>query len=133
MFNNPKYENYIFSIIKTVQEKLTKKKIDSLTRKDIEEVTDCLHCMNSVQIGKHKFLNTINNDDEVIKNQWKNLLHNGKMGLEDRMATCDRNLKYFSKSSIRELIAWYFPEQYPIVNVNSNSGMKFFGYDIKTY
>jgi len=49
------------------------------------------------------------------------------------MVTCDRNLRFFGKSSIRELIGWFYPEEYPIVNTNSNSGMKFFGYNLKPY
>jgi len=69
----------------------------------------------------------------TIKIEWKRLLHSQTIGLEERMVTSDRNLRFFGKSSIRELIGWFYPEEYPIVNTNSNSGMKFFGYNLKPY
>ncbi|HEY5125524.1 MAG TPA: phospholipase D-like domain-containing protein [Ignavibacteria bacterium] len=130
---NPVFEDYRYNFIKTIHEKLSKSNIRTLTKQDITEVVDCLHCMRSMAINKHKFLNPLNNDIEVIKKEWESLLHNNTIGLEERMETCNRNLRSFGKSSIRELIGWFNPDKYPIVNRNSNSGMKFFGYDIKTY
>ena len=75
----------------------------------------------------------MNNDLNVIIKEWENLLHNNAKGLDERMETCNKNLRFFGKSSIRELIGWFYPEEYPIVNRNSNSDMNFFGYDIKIY
>jgi hypothetical protein len=39
-------------------------------------------------------------------------------------------IKHFGMSSACELIAWYYPEKYPMINRNSESGMRFFGYTI---
>jgi hypothetical protein len=131
--NNPTFEDYRISSIKTIQSKLSKTHIKNLTRDDLPKILNCLHCMNSMAINKFMFLNPKNNDLKTIRQEWENLLHNSNMGLDERMGICNSNLRSFGKSAIRELIGWYNPEKYPLVNRNSNSGMKFFGYDIKTY
>ncbi|MBS4012823.1 MAG: hypothetical protein KGZ97_03545, partial [Bacteroidetes bacterium] len=69
---------------------------------------------------------------ETIKDSFNILLHDSSP-IEERMEKCNENLKFFGKSSIRELVSWYYPDKYPIMNRNSNCGLKFFGYDIDTY
>jgi hypothetical protein len=130
---NPQFENYRKESIKIIQQKLSVKLVDTLNWDDIKNILNRLHCMNSLPINKAKILNPLNNDLETIKNEWKNLIHNKSIPLETRMKSCNDNLYGFGKSGIRELIAWYYPDEYPVMNRNSNSGMKFFGYDIKTY
>ena len=61
------------------------------------------------------------------------LLHDDSIPIEERMELCNNKLRWFGKSSIRELVSWYHPDKYPIMNRNSNCGLKFFGYDIETY
>lgn len=129
----PQSEDYRLSNIKTIKTLLTKEHLNKLTLNDVDQVVGCFHCMKSMPINKFRFLNKDNNNIKMIKQQWKNLLFNDTIGLDERMTTCHQNLKYFNKSSMREIVGWYYPEQYPLVTSNSNSGMKFFGYDIKTY
>ncbi len=133
LLDNPTFENYRFKCIRTIKKHLSKSHIDILSESDVKDVVNCLHCMNSFDLNKYRFTNPVNNKIEVIRTEWNNLLHNNSIELNERMATCDRKLRFFGKSAIRELIGWYFPEKYPIINRNSNSGMRFFGYDIKTY
>lgn len=130
---NPTFENYRFKCIRTIKKHLSKSHIDILSESEVKEVVNCLHCMNSFDLNKYRFTNPSNNKIEVIRAEWKNLLHNNSIELNERMETCSRNLRFFGKSAIRELIGWYYPEKYPIINRNSNSGMRFFGYDIKVY
>ena len=40
------------------------------------------------------------------------------------------SLRNFGLSSIYELIGWYYPDKYPLMNNNSDCGMRFFGYTI---
>jgi len=131
--NNPTFEDYRIKSIRLINKHLSKSHINNLTDSDIRDVVNCLHCMNSFDLNKYRFTNPINNKTAVIKEAWRNLLHNNLVGLNERMAECKSKLRFFGKSAIRELIGWYFPDKYPIINRNSNSGMKFFGYDIKTY
>lgn len=133
LISNKSFEVYRIDRMKTINKKLSKSNIDKLIYKDIEKIVDCLHCMNSLPLNKSRFLNPKNNSLDIIKTQWKNLLHNNSVGIPERMSQCNKSLNYFGKSSIRELIGWYYPNDFPIINTNSNSGMKFFGYDIKTY
>jgi len=130
---NPSFENYRANCIKTIHRKFSVSNIDKIKHADAEEVINCLHCMNSLPLNKTRFLNPKNNSLNTIKIEWERLLRSQTIGLEERMVTCDRNLRFFGKSSIRELIGWFYPEEYPIVNTNSNSGMKFFGYNLKPY
>lgn len=130
---NPGDENYRNKRIKTVQEKLSKKNIEDISIKNIEKVIDSLHCMNSLVLNKKRFLNPRNNTIDMIINEWKKLLHSRKLTIEGRMEECNNNLNYFGKSAIQELIAWYYPDKYSVINRNSNSGLKFFGYNVKTY
>ncbi len=129
---NQNFENYRVNNIKLIQKYLSKKKIKILSKNELEKVIDCLHTMNSHALNKFRFLNHKNNDIKAIRESFYILLHDNGT-IEERMEICNSRLKFFGKSSIRELISWYYPDKYPIMNRNSNSGLKFFGYDIKTY
>ena len=129
---NKTFENYRFENIKKAQDKLSKSNLGKMTRKDLESVINCLHTMNSHPLNRFKFLNPKNNNLKDIKEAFDTLIHGDKV-IEERMELCNDKLKSFGKSSIRELVSWYYPDKYPIMNRNSNCGLKFFGYDIKTY
>ena len=130
---NPDYEEYRKETVKLIRNKLSTQNIDNLTRKDINKIVNSLHCMNSFDLNKSMFLNPKNNTTSKIRKSWKNLLQNQTLPIEIRMEKCNSELSYFGKSSIQEIIAWYYPEKYPLINTNSSSGLKFFGYNVKTY
>lgn len=130
---NPDFEAYRISRMRTVQERLHLKNINSLGFQDIEKVTDSLHCMNSLQLNRKRFLNPQNNTIGVVVTEWSDLLHTSNVPIEERMEKCNENLRFFGKSAIQELISCYFPDKYPVINRNSNCGLKFFGYNVKTY
>jgi len=131
--NNQKYEQYRFKRLREIRSIISKKKIEKLRRTDVEKVTNIFHCMNSMPINKSMFLNPKNNALRTIREQWFKLLFDEYQPIEVRMEECNKKLFRFGKSSIQELIAWYYPDKYPVINGNSNSGLKFFGYEIKTY
>ena len=79
------------------------------------------------------FLNPENNTLDTIREAWKSLLHDSELPIEERMEACNQKLFRFGKSAIQELISFYEPDEYPVMNRNANSGMRFFGYEIKTY
>lgn len=129
----PNRENYRLDRIKTIQSLLSASRINSLIENDVAKVISSLHCMNSLKLNQTRFLNPNNNSLSAIISNWEKLLHDQNKTIEERMEESKRNLSFFGKSAIRELIGWYYPNDYPIVNTNSNCGMKFFGYDIETY
>jgi len=126
-----KSENYRIENIKLIKSKLASTNIDNLKHSDLFDITRCFHCMNSMPINRTKFLNTKNNSITNIKLNWKDLLHNNYEDITTRMEKS--KMVGFGKSAVQELISLYFPKDYPVINSNSNSGLKFFGYDIKTY
>ena len=119
--------------ISLIKKQLSERNIDSIDREDIRSIVNCLNCMNSLPLNKVKFLNPDNNTvDDIIK-YWKILLFDTESDITQRMQICKNGLYSFGKSSTRELIAYYKPNEYPIINTNSNSGLRFFGYEVKTY
>lgn len=124
-------ESYRVKRIKLVQEYLRPEAIKNLSLKKVEEILGCLHCMNSVPLNKAIFTNPRNNSLKKIRKNWTKLLHDSSLPVENRIDDCNRNLMNFGLSAIRELLSCYYPEEYPVMNNNSNSGMRLFGYDVK--
>lgn len=112
-----------------IKKTLSPQSINKLKRKDIEDVVYCLHCMTSMPIIRAKFLNKDNNRTEDIKECWQKLLQPGKID-SSRIDYVNKKLRFFGLSSIYELIGWYYPDDYPLMNWNSDCGMRFFGYDV---
>jgi hypothetical protein len=122
-------ETYRVQNSQRVRTLLAKHRIDDLTPDEIRQVVDCLHCMHAQQLIRHKFLNPLNNDVHAICNAWKTLLH-GNDKLEQRMQECNDALRFFGTSSVQELLGWYYPDDYPIRNSNSDAELRFFGYRV---
>ncbi len=115
--------------VKIIQSKLAIESIKKLNWDELQEVVDCLNCMNSYAINKTRFLNPKNNDLRDIRNNLHLLLH-GEGDIKARMIKCRDALKYFGDSSVQELVGFYYPTTYPIRNGNSNAGLRYFGYDV---
>ncbi len=113
----------------TIQTALSPSHIDHLTRNDVKDVAMCLHCLYSYAINRTKFLNPANNDLKDIRDCWKELLHTGPI-TQQKIDNVTTTLRNFGPSSVRELIGWFFPNRYPLMNTNSDCGMRFFGYKI---
>ena len=114
---------------KIIQKNLDKKVIKKIGWKEVKDVVSCLHCLNSYQINRVKFLNPKNNNLDDIKDCWYQLLHTGDIDSTKIKYVTDR-LNNFGLSSIYELIGWFYPDKYPLMNNNSHCGMKFFGYNL---
>lgn len=113
----------------TVQALLQKQRIDELSWEDARSVADRLHAMGARQLNKHKFLNPSNNSIEMVRSAWSDLLF-GKDSEDQRIKSCDNRLRFFGTSSIQELLGCFYPEKYPLRNSNSDSGLKYFGFDV---
>lgn len=112
-----------------IQKLLDKKHVKKLSWDDAKDVVFCLHCLSSYPINRTKFLNPQNNSLDDIKDCWYQLLHTGKIDSLKIKYITDR-LNNFGLSSIYELIGWFYPNDYPLMNENSHCGMRFFGYKI---
>ena len=117
---------------KTIQKILSPDSIKKIGWNEARKVTDCLHCLLSYQINKSKFLNPQNNRIEDIRECWYKLLHTGKIDYE-KIKYVTNKLRNFGHASVYELIGWYYPNEYPLMNDTSQRGMKFFGYHINNF
>lgn len=114
---------------KLIQKILAKNSIMKMGWDEVKDVVYCLHCLQSYAINRTKFLNPRNNNLDDIKDCWYQLLHTGKVDSSRIKYVTDR-LSNFGLSSIYELIGWYNPDEYPLMNNRSHCGMRFFGYPI---
>lgn len=114
---------------KIVGDILSPRNINNLDWGKAKKVISCLHCLSSYPINRTKFLNPQNNQISDIIECWNELLHNGRI-TTSKIKKVTNTLSNFGYSSIYELIGWYYPDKYPIMNKNSDCGMKFFGFDL---
>lgn len=112
-----------------IKNKLSPNNIKNINWNDISEVVKCFHCYSSYPLNRTKFLNPANNSIEIIIKKWDYLLHTGDI-TPDKITDVKGSLRFFGTSAIQELIGWYYPDKYPLMNTNSDCGMRFFGYGI---
>ena len=100
---------------------------DSPREEEIKEVLGCLHCLHSYSLNKSKILSE--NDSRSIATAWNKLI-NAPFINSQLLEEVIGEIKHFGMSSACELIAWYYPKKYPMINLNSEGGMRFFGFSI---
>ena len=110
-----------------VRDKLNPTKIYSITMEDVKDILDCFHCLNSYPINRTKIPN--NNKLKDIRESWNLLLNTGPIDSE-KIESTKKAIHFFGDSCVSELIAWYMPDKYPMMNLNSESGMRFFGVQV---
>lgn len=104
-------------------------KAKTLNKSEIEEILSSLNSLNSYPINRTKILN--NNTLSEIRKALDNLV-NGSEQLAERMNKSN-SIKNLGTSSMNEILGFTNPDKYPLINKNSNSGLRFFGYQIKAY
>lgn len=108
---------------------MNKRKVLNLNEVELKEAFRCLNSLRSYPINITKIFN--NNSLVEIRNALNELV-NGNGELAARMDFCN-NIKNIGVSSMNEILGFTSPEKYPIMNKNTNSGLRFFGYQIKAY
>jgi len=104
-------------------------KVTKLTKEELKEAFMCLNSLTSYPINRTKILN--NNSIQEIRVAINELV-NGDGELAARMDFCNK-IKNLGTSSMNEIIGFTKPEKYPIINKNSNCGLRFFGYQVRVY
>lgn len=110
-----------------IQDKLRPSNISKITMEDVKDILDCFHCLNSYPINRTKIPN--NNKLKDIIKSWNSLLNTGPID-STKIESTKKAIHYFGNSCVSELIAWYMPDKYPMMNLNSESGMRFFGIQV---
>lgn len=101
--------------------------IQSPKKEEIKEVLECLHSLRSYPINITRILN--NNNPQSIARAWNKLIQAPSINSQ-LIEEVIGKIKYFGMSSACELIGWYYYDTYPKINRVSESGMRFFGFDI---
>ena len=123
----PEEEQWRLDRRKRIRKILPFKAGSSPRKEEIEKVLDCLHCLRSYPINITRILN--NNNPRSIARAWNRLIQAPSINSQ-LIEEVIGEIKHFGMSSTCELIAWYYPEKYPMINLNSESGMRFSGFNI---
>lgn len=113
-----------------VKDLTSQSKIMSLRKKDVESILDTFNCLGlGNNTHGHKTAILEFNKLNVILKNWDQLLNQGPITYE-KVITCQKAIDHFGESSVSELIAWRFPDEFPIMNSCSKNGLRFFGIKI---
>lgn len=123
----PEEEQWRLDRRKRIRKILPFKAGSSPRKEEIEKVLDCLHCLRSYPINIIRILN--NNNPRSIARAWNRLIQAPSINSQLIKEVIGK-IKYFGMSSACELIGWYYYDTYPKINRVSESGMRFFGFDI---
>ncbi|MBI5805809.1 phospholipase D family protein [candidate division TA06 bacterium] len=114
---------------KILKRMLVPTKVLKLTKDELDQIFHCLNSLNSYPINRTKILN--NNKVADIRTALNELV-NGDGQLAARMDYCN-NIKNLGSSSMNEILGFTNPDKYPLINKNSNCGLRYFGYQVKAY
>lgn len=114
---------------KIMKKKLSRSRINTLSKSELLHVFDNINALNSYPINKTRILN--NNSLKTITQNLHYLLY-GTDQLPARMSECSK-IKFMGTSTINEILGYHNPHDYPIVNRNSSAGLRFFGFNVPTY
>lgn len=114
---------------KLVKRLTSSSKIKTITAQEARMVLDTFNCFG-LGTDMHGHASQFLRDNTLadIRTKWDELLNNGEITAEKVSNCCQ--LRHFGKSSVSELIAWRFPDTYPIMNTCSKKGLWFFGVDV---
>lgn len=104
-------------------------RIKTISAGEVRAVLDTFNCFGlgrNMRGHASKFISENSLDD--IRSHWDTLLNHGNITGEKVNECC--KLRHFHDSSVSELIAWRFPDKYPIMNTCSKKGLWFFGIDV---
>ncbi len=111
---------------KLVKKLTSPSRIKTISTEEVRAVLDTFNCFGlgtNMHAHASRFINENSLDD--IRSLWDALLNHGDITAE-KVNEC-RKLKHCGDSSVSELIAWRFPDKYPIMNTCSKKGLWFFG------
>ena len=113
---------------KLVKRLTSPSKIMGLSKSEVRSVLDVFNCLANDYRG-HITDILKNNTLKTILHNWDQLLNQGPITYE-KVLTCQKAIDHFGESSVSELIAWRFPDEFPIMNSCSKNGLRFFGVKI---
>lgn len=123
---NRDYELRRVNSTKLVKKLTSPSRIKTISTEEVRAVLDTFNCFG---LGRDMRGHTSNfikeNSLNDIRYHWDALLNHGDITAEKVNECC--KLRHCRDSSVSELIAWRFPDKYPIMNTCSQKGLWFFG------
>lgn len=95
-----------------------------LRRSGVWDIMNQLNCLNSRPGNKDRIVEQ--NSLQELRHGFNSLV-NGSQRLAARMTVCGR-LHGVGPSTMNEILGFAYPRIYPLLNLNSESGLRFFGY-----
>ncbi len=117
---------------KVVRQLLQRNLRRGLTRSEIKELLGQLNSMRSYPVNIAKVVNPHNNTLGELRAMLREIVDES-VPLQRRMANCSRRVFGISKASIQELVGFYYAGKYPLRNLNTNCGLRFFGYHVRIH
>lgn len=114
------------------QKNLSINNYNKLQWDDISTMLWYTNAGSSQPINIHKATNPKNNKLLLVRHLLYNLV-NGEEQLEWRMYECDTKIYGISSALMNEILHFYNPKIYPLINLRSCSGLRFFGYQINQF
>jgi len=118
------------STSKFMKRNLSSNKIKVLTKDEIRNVLLKTNAGNSRQGNCNKIVNT--NELKDVRIALDTLVNAHHLELAERFTRCNA-INGIGPSIMNELLGFSYPDKYPLINKNSNCGLRFFGYQIKAY
>ncbi len=118
---------------KRVRRILSPLKVRNATWKDIETALAEVWALQGNHLNRAKFFNRgnkTNNSLRTVRDAFGYLFDDSNGSISSRFRYCKENLVGLGSGAIGELIGYYYPDQFPLANNNSLSGLRFFGYDV---
>jgi hypothetical protein len=113
-----------------VRRLLNRNRRHGLTRAEVKDLLLKLNVMNSYQVNLAKVLNPQNNSLGQIRKTLAHLIDE-TIPIQRRMSDCTGQVLGLGSAAIQELVGFYSRGKYPLRNANTNSGLRFFGYDVR--
>lgn len=111
---------------------LSKNNYKKLKWDDISNMLWHTNAGSSQPINISKVCNSKNNDLRTVRQLLFDLVNSDEQ-LEWRMYRCDNGIFGISSALMNETLHFHDPKDYPLINLRSCSGLRFFGYQINEH
>lgn len=118
---------------KRVRRLLSPKRVVTASWQDIETAFAEVWALQGNPLNRAKFFNRgnqTNNSLRTVRDAIGYLFNDSNGSISSRFRYCQENLVGLGSGAIGELIGYYYPDQFPLANNNSLSGLRFFGYEV---
>jgi hypothetical protein len=129
---NDKKIHYKKDTTSLFKKKLSKNQYNKLKWDDIDTILRRTNAGYSQPINISKATNSKNNNLKSVRTLLYNLV-NGDEQLEWRMYQCDTKVFGISSSMMNEILHFHSPNTYPLINLRSCAGLRFFGYHLNEH